>query len=59
MSIETVFLLSLVIVFCWVGYDKLQARRRTRKFTKKCMIEFFARKGSYGRHGNHGDHDGG
>jgi hypothetical protein len=47
MSFEVVFLLSLGIIFCWVGYDKLQARRRTRKFTKKAMIEFFARKGGF------------
>ena len=45
MNFETVLILSLVIIFGWVGYDKLRSRRRERKFTKKVMIEFFARKG--------------
>jgi hypothetical protein len=45
MSFEAVMILSGVIVLCWVGYDKWAVRLRERKFTKQCMIEFFARKG--------------
>ena len=49
MNTEYIFLLSGGLVLCWVIYDRYQARRRTRKFTKKVMIEFFARKSRYGR----------
>lgn len=45
MSLEVIFALSLVIVFCWAGYDKLRAVGRRRMFTKKAMLEFFIARG--------------